>query len=320
MSYLNEFNRPDLNQGHYGLLDQIGVVRTPVAGPSWTGYSSGYDFAYCPSDGLLYTGNAGLSTVMLTNPNTNTIVKTITVAATPTFLEYNPSNNYMYVTNNSGTAMAINPATGTVVATITLSTGPLNIAYCPSNTSMYASNNQTTTVMVINASNVVTATIAIGSNPAGITYCPTNNSIYVNNAAGGTTRVINSANTVVATIAVSASVTLESIVYCPTNNMIYTADQSTTAPGNRVYAINPATNTVVSTITVTGGPSSLSYNPVTDLIYTGGVSLALVYVISPKTNTVVATLTNSAVIQTMKYCPSVDRMYSIGGSTGQVFT
>jgi len=99
----------------------------------------------------------------------------------PVGVAYDPSNGYIYVTNDdSDTVSVINGATNKVIATIPVGIWPEGIAYDPSNGYIYVANEGSNTVSVINgATNKVIATIPVGAGPEGIAYDPSNGYIYV---------------------------------------------------------------------------------------------------------------------------------------------
>ena len=89
---------------------------------------------------------------------------TVNVGDAPYDLEYNPSNEAIYVTNDdSGTVSVIDSSTNAVTATIDVGNGPFGLRTHPSNEDMYVTNSQSRTVSVIDGStNAVTATIDVG--------------------------------------------------------------------------------------------------------------------------------------------------------------
>lgn len=162
--------------------------------------------------------------------------------------------------------------------------------------------------------------IGVGSAPWMIAVSGTGN-IYVTNNSSGSVSVINpagavSAWTVAATIAVGTAP--RGICYAPTTNRIYVACNDA-----KIYVIDPDSNTVVGTITISSqsAPSQLIFVPSQNCLYVGFITISGLGVqkVSGLTSTGASTV--SAVVATsnsspgfLVYVPSVDRVYSINGN------
>src|SRR5688572_26432703 len=89
-------------------------------------------------------------------------------------LEFNPSNNNIYVANrDSGTVSVIDSTNNTVIKNITVggSSGPLK--FNPSNNSTYVVNLVSNNISVIDSStNKVTNDVKVGSNPVALEFNP----------------------------------------------------------------------------------------------------------------------------------------------------
>ncbi|MFW6219922.1 MAG: YncE family protein, partial [bacterium] len=94
------------------------------------------------------------------------------------------------------------------------------------------------------------------------------------------------------------------IAYSPSNDRLYVCNVNS---GN-LSVINPATNTIVGSISVGTGPA-IAYSPSNDRIYVCNSGSDNVSVINPATNTVVATITVGDGPRGIEYSPSNDRLY-----------
>jgi YVTN family beta-propeller protein len=125
-------------------------------------------------------------------------------------IAYDPSNGYIYVTDEgSDTVSVINGKTNTVIATIPVEAFPEGIVYDPSNGCIYVADDGWRSVSVINGTTVI-ATIHVEQGPWGIAYDPSNGYIYVTNLVSGTVSIIFTG--------VSTSSTSTSSVTAPTTS------------------------------------------------------------------------------------------------------
>src|SRR5215207_9445767 len=101
----------------------------------------------------------------------------------PQALEYNPSNNYIYVANrDSGTVSVIDSTNNTVIRNITVGSSPGPLVFNPSNNYIYVANAISNTISVIDSTNnTVIRNITVGSSPGPLVFNPSNNYIYVAN-------------------------------------------------------------------------------------------------------------------------------------------
>ena len=233
-------------------------------------------------------------------------VATVTVGTNPYGVAYSPTNDRVYVTNNtSSNVSVIRPSDNTVVATVTVGTNPHGVAYSPTNDRVYVTNYTSNNVSVIRPSdNTVVATVTVGTNPYGVAYSPTNDRVYVTNNTSSNVSVIRpSDNTVVATVTVGTSP--YDVAYSPTNDRVYVANIAS----NNVSVIRPSDNTVVATVTVGTNPHGVAYSPTNDRVYVTNYTSNNVSVIRPSDNTVVATVTVGTNPHGVAYSPTNDRVY-----------
>ena len=115
----------------------------------------------------------------------------------PLALEFNPSNNNIYVVNNEeDTVSVIDSSTNKVVKTISIGDGPNDIEYNPFNHNMYVPNISENTVSVIDSTtNKVIDTVDVGHAPTVSEYNPFNNNVYVVNDLSGDVSIIKAVGT-----------------------------------------------------------------------------------------------------------------------------
>jgi YVTN family beta-propeller protein len=78
------------------------------------------------------------------------VIKTISVGQSPWSIAFNPSNNYLYVTNaDSDTVSIIDGSSNTVVDTLAGFSAPRGIAFNPSNNYLYVTNAGSNSVSII---------------------------------------------------------------------------------------------------------------------------------------------------------------------------
>ena len=104
------------------------------------------------------------------------VIAVTPVGEFPHALEFNPSNNNIYVANrDSGTVSVIDSTNNKVIKNITIggSSGPLK--FNPSNNYTYVVNTLSNNISIIDTStNMVTNDVNVGSNPVALEFNPYN--------------------------------------------------------------------------------------------------------------------------------------------------
>ena len=78
----------------------------------------------------------------------------VDVETSPIALEFNPSNNNIYVANrDSGTVSVIDSTNNTVIGDVNVETSPIALEFNPSNNNIYVANRDSGTVSVIDSTN-----------------------------------------------------------------------------------------------------------------------------------------------------------------------
>jgi YVTN family beta-propeller protein len=125
----------------------------------------------------------------------DSLIATLEVGQTPLGIQYNPSNDDIYVGNrDSDSVSVIDSSTNTVIDTIQVGDSPRDYSpiFNPSNNDMYVANKHSHDVSVIDSStNTVIDPISVGLSPYYLEYNPSNNDIYVANSNSNTVSVIS---------------------------------------------------------------------------------------------------------------------------------
>lgn len=202
------------------------------------------------SHGTLWVVEMDKNRVSRIDPNTNTIVTTISVGKNPVGVV--ADKNAVWVVNaddaDDGTVSKIDPNTNKITATIRVGRRPLSTI--ASESAVWVTNSNDDTVMRINPqTNKVVATIKVGKSPSGVAVGE--GFVWVTNYRSHTVSKIDPVtNKVVATIATGK------------NPMLVLLDQSavwvTNAGSGSVSRIDPKTNAAVDEIYIGGSPAGLT--------------------------------------------------------------
>ncbi len=237
-------------------------------GPTNITYNSDLNYIYVLNNSPLFP--AIKPTISVIDSDTNQVVDTINLPlATSIFNSvYVSFNKTLYVSDlGSNLVFAVNTLTG-AVSLITVGNAPFALVYADDLQKLYITNSSDGTVSIINVNtNLVLASPVVGTNPQNLAYASSSGQVYVINFDDGTISVIANSNLVVATINIGlvGGVTASGIIYVSELDRVYT----TNSGNNRVYVINPATDTVITSVLVGDTPTILSYNSFQNLIYCG---------------------------------------------------
>jgi YVTN family beta-propeller protein len=254
------------------------------------------------------------------NVSTNKVIANIAVGLYPYGVAYDPSNGYVYVTNEgSNNVSVINVSTNKVIANIAVGyaqvgPGPQGAAYDPSNGYVYVTDGGSDEVSVINGStNKVIANIAVEYGPRGAAYDSSNGYVYVANIYSNSVSVINGAtNTVIANISVGSEPW--GVAYDPSNGYVYVANSNS----NNVSVINGLTNKVIANIAVGSGPFGVAYDPSNGYVYVANSNSNNVSVINGLTNKVIANIAVGSGPFGVAYDPSNMYVYVTNSNSGTV--
>ena len=219
-----------------------------------------------------------------------TLLGTVPVEQSPSYLAANPATNKIYVANtcgtdpscaptSPGTVTVIDGLTNTVTTTVSVGVRPNFLVINPVTNKIYVTNRHDNTVSVINgATNTVTSTIPVGSHPTIEDVDLVTNKIYVVNNGNGSGTTINviDGNTDTVTATVTVENYPQAVAVNPVTNTIYVVNYCGNQGGcnvnpvpGTVSVINGATNTVTNTVTVGYGAVLLFVDSATNKIWVG---------------------------------------------------
>lgn len=259
---------------------------------------------YNPVNNFLYVSdNNGLDTLVI-NCLDNSIVTTITGAASPQ--AYNPVNNSIYCVDGvGGFVYVVNCSTNTISNTINVGSALHQAVYNPVNNKIYVggqSPNQNITV--INCStNTISSLINISGTSPYLAYNSLSNNIY---GSGGTNINIVNCNTDSFSGSFFLTNTDEGIVYNPLNDSIYVSESGLSNKVNVVSCIN---NSLTATISVGNLPVFLSYNSLSNLVYSTSVVDKTISEIDCYSNTVSSTISVPNDCITSTFVPQLNTLY-----------
>lgn len=207
--------------------------------------------AVTPNGDFVYIANNFSNTVSVISTASNQVVATVPVGSIPSFVAITPNGGFAYVTNQTSLNVSvISTATNTVVATIGLDAGPVGLAITPNGEFVYVTVAGADSVAVIStASNAVVATIPVGAAPVRISITPDGSTAYVSNQnSGNVVSVIDLATNTVITNLPVGKIPYGSAV-TPDGAFDWVVDLGS----NQISIVSTATNTVASTLQLTGG-------------------------------------------------------------------
>lgn len=199
--------------------------------------------AFDPINGNIYVSINNTGQVVVVNGTENKVQGRINVGGHPFGIAFDPLNKYIYVTDiSSRNVSVINPQNNTVIKNLTVGNNPYAMAFDPQNGNMYVTDSNTTgipkdnqgAVSVINSTtDEVVANFTVGSDPQGIAYDPANGEMFIAMYGGGYVYAFNFQS---------------SRIYLIRGNSAYYI-------GGQPYYMET--------------PSTLSYNPLNQLMYIG---------------------------------------------------
>ncbi len=255
-------------------------------GPGNIIYNPDLNLIYAINNSPLYP--AVTPTISVIDSN-NQVINTVQIIAGVLLVSgvYVSSNNTLYVGDLGGSVVfAINTLTY-VVTEIVVGNNPFWVTYAPDLLKVYASNSSDGTVSIIDINtNLVIATPFVGNSPQVMTYASSSQSVYVLNFNDGTVSVIAGSNLVVATINIGlvTGSTYSDIIYG--NGTVFACGSG----DNKVYVVNPLTNSLVTSINVGNSPSFLAYNATNNILYCANIGSYTISVINAISYTVSSTI------------------------------
>ena len=209
-------------------------------------YNYPYSITYDPKNGYIYVANSNANYLTIVSTKTNSIVKNITVGFGQMYALYDPDNNYVYLTGNSGVT-ALNTSTNqllNVSAKLSVSDA---ITYDPHNKYLYVTDKNTKYLAIINTeNNTWVKNITLGASGAGYaTYDSYNNYVYI--PMGKTIWVINATSNTFVGKNITVPESASGMVVDPDNKYLYVVYST------GLFGLNTSTDTVIQNITTYSG-------------------------------------------------------------------
>jgi YVTN family beta-propeller protein len=121
------------------------------------------------------------------------VIAVTPVGEFPHALEFNPSNNNIYVANrDSGTVSVIDSTNNTLLENVVVGTEPIALEFNPSNNNIYVANIVSNSVSMIESmNNTVGGTVNVSSLPIALVFNPSNGGVYVGGTLTGTEGLVS---------------------------------------------------------------------------------------------------------------------------------
>jgi YVTN family beta-propeller protein len=247
----------------------IDTVSDTVVDTISLGSTLAFNAAISPDGSRLYlsggvSGDPG-STITVIDTTLNAVIATITglVSATGA-LTVSPDGSRLYAADQNccfapapnGYVRVIDTTTNQIMASVEVGVHATGIAVTPDGNRIYVTNPASGSVSVIDtATNTVVKTLFIPDNPTGITVNSTGTRVYVadTNGTAATVYTIDTAtDDIIRTLSIGPSPIF--LALSTDDSMLYATDNWGAVGGDAISAIDTATNTLVSKITVGAHP------------------------------------------------------------------
>lgn len=273
-----------------------------------------------PSSATAQCGNLAFipnqldGTVSVIDTDTNTVIDTVTVGATPLALAVHPNGKRVYIVNSDDTVSVIDTLTNAVVDTITVSRLG-GAAVLPDGSALYGTNLIDSTVSVIDTTtNLVTTTIPVGAFPSQVAVHPDGTTVYATIQGTGSVTVIDTGTNTVTT-SVPTGTTPIGVAVTPDGSEVWV----TNFTSDTVSVMSTATNTITSTIPGIIEPTWPAMHPDGSKVYVASWFDNEIAVIDATTKLVTSTIplggTSPAVAQVH---PDGSKLYVCNSSSDNV--
>lgn len=261
------------------------------------------EFMAFSGNGTAYIDNTITGAVQEVTPSFS--VSTLSLTGTPTSTAYDPSNNYVYVTDMiTGQVMVYDASTGFYVSTIDVGGFPIDITYASSNGEMYVTNALNQSVDIISGTSMV-GSLSVGHASLGVT-----------------------AATVVTTamsISLQTGAMPMSEAFDPADGYLYVSTYNmgtSVAPGGvlpQIDVFNTLTNKFVSTVndtlynTSSGAPDALLgmvYDPADQSVYVSAlIDENATFGLFELQGTQVVKTINTSIVASVEESPNIQPVY-----------
>lgn len=222
------------------------------------------DLAFLPDGSRVYVVNQLSQNISVIDTASHAIVATIPLPSFAQGIAITPDGSKAYVgTTSAHSVEVISTATNSVTASIYVggvSASPAGMAVSPDGSLVYAAGSNGANVIVIStATDAILGTVPTGTSPHKVAFSPDGSQAYVTNYQTDNVTVIDVASSAVLdTIAVGNHP--YGVAFKADGTAVYVANSGLSATGNSVSVIDPATRSVVATVTV-WGPQGIVTSP-----------------------------------------------------------
>lgn len=227
-----------------------------------------------PMSPTAYVTNFADDTLSVIDTTTATVIDTIplaesTVRKGPQGIAVSPDGAKIYVVNGHANSVSVvDPLTRAIIANIPVGLRPQDIALTQDGTRALVTNFGSDSVSVINTqTDSVIETITVGKGPDGIATSPLSGSTraYVAHFAesGGTTFALDTSTNMKVGDALILSFQPTKVAFAPDGKRVYISNFL----GDIVSVIDPAANTVLSSLSVADHPEGIAITPNGKRIY-----------------------------------------------------
>jgi len=254
-----------------------------------------------------------LGNLSVIDPNSNSVVRTVSMGEYPWGVAVDPTSGLVYVTNYySNNVTIVNGTTWATVAAVGSGEFPSGATVDPRNGVVYVADWGGNDVAVVNGTTGVEVH-DLGSwfGPDAVAYANATGDLYVANSESNNVSVFNtSTGKVVTSVAVGADP--DGIVYDPTNGNVYVAN----CDSDNVSIVSAGNETVIGTVTAGVCPKAFTLDPEGNLVMVAnrGPLVQVEYVtenvtvISGATNRVTGSIAVGGVPLGIAYDPRNDRI------------
>lgn len=232
--------------------------------------------AYDPSGGgylfVSYSSAVG-SGVDEVAIGTSSVVATFPAGIDPAGVLYDPATSDAYIVNHGGDNLTvIETADSNAAKSVPLGDDPTEAALDPSNGLLYVTNSASENVSVINASTLaVEPSVRVGSGPLADAYDPALDRVLVANGGSQNLTLIDPATgTTAGSIGLPAN-ELEptQVAVDPANGTLEVEEWAVGQPNGELVFVNETNLSFAAAVAVGTDPTSLVYDPATDLTVVG---------------------------------------------------
>ena len=190
------------------------------------------------------------------------LLRTITVGTNPGQIVVNPSSHLAYVVNQgSNSVSVIDTQLLKVKATLTVGSAPIGIAVNPAAGLVFVANSGSGTITSIGGT-AVKSTWTVGGTPTALVVDSVRNQLYVMDTSRNQVEILNTSTGAILT---TIPTTLQPVAMT-INIATHAVFIACTGASGSVVVIDGVHNTVITTVAVEQGSTSISVDPATNLV------------------------------------------------------